>query len=276
MELKILSALWGYEDQDLDVMLDRIAEAGFDGVDTFLDEDPGKRARLLKGLRSRGLCLVGQQYQAAGEDFGAFKRSYLRWLETTAEAGPLLINSHTGRDYFSFSENLELVDIAQSLTERTGMTVAHETHRGRFLFAPGVAAGYFEARPAMRITADLSHWVVVSESFLEGFPGPLAEAIGRADHIHARVGYEQGPQVPDPRAPEWDYAVKPFLSWWDRIIEHRHARGEKTTTMTTEFGPVPYMHTIPFTAAPVADLFDVNTSLMETLRARYARYGGQG
>lgn len=276
MEIKILSALWGYEDQDLDVMLDRIAEAGFDGVDTFLDEDQGKRTRLLEGLRSRGLCLVGQQYQAEGADFGAFKRSYLRWLETTAEGEPLLINSHTGHDYFSFSENLELVDIAQSFTQRTGVTVAHETHRGRFLFAPGVAAGYFEARPEMRITADLSHWVVVSESFLEGFPAPLAEAIRRADHIHARVGYEEGPQVTDPRAPEWDYAVKPFLGWWDRIIEQRHARGEKITTITTEFGPVPYMHTMPFTAAPVADLFEVNCSLLEVLRARYAYHGDQG
>ncbi len=27
-------------------------------------------------------------------------------------------------------------------------------------------------------------------------------------HVHARVGYEQGPQVPDPRLPEWRYALE--------------------------------------------------------------------
>lgn len=275
MEVKILSALWGYEDQPLEAMLDRITAAGFDGVDTFMDDDPGKRARLLEGLRSRGLCLVAQQYQAEGEDFDAFSRAYLRYLELSSEGAPLLINSHTGKDYFSFSENLKLVDIAQAFTERTGVPVAHETHRGRFMYAPGVAASYFEARPSLRITADLSHWVVVSESFLEGFPGPLTEAIQRADHIHARIGYEQGPQITDPRAPEWDYAMERFLAWWDAILELRFVRGEKITTITTEFGPVPYMHTLPFTAAPVADLFEVNSSLLQLLRARYAHYGDQ-
>lgn len=272
MEIRILSALWGYEDQPLEALLDRIARAGFDGVDTFMDEDPRRRTQLLDGLRSRGLSLVAQQYQAEGADFGAFRSAYLHYLELSAEGEPLLINSHTGRDYFSFSENLALVDVAQSFTERTGVPVAHETHRGRFLYAPGVAASYFEARPSLRITADLSHWVLVSESFLEGFPDPLAEAIRRTDHIHARVGYEEGPQITDPRAPEWDYAMRPFLKWWDAIMELRYARGEKITTMTTEFGPVPYMHTLPFTAAPVADLFEINCSLLQLLRARYAHY----
>lgn len=272
MEIRILSALWGYEDQPLESLLDRIAAAGFDGVDTFMDQDPGKRASLLDGLRSRGLSLVAQQYQAEGADFSAFRTAYLHYLELSAAGEPLLINSHTGRDYFSFSENLELVDIARSFTERTGVPVAHETHRGRFLYAPGVAATYFEARPALRITADLSHWVLVSESFLEGFPGPLAEAVRRADHIHARVGYEEGPQVTDPRAPEWEYAMRPFLEWWDAIMEFRYGRGEKITTITTEFGPVPYMHTLPYTAAPVADLFEINCSLLQLLRARYAHY----
>lgn len=84
MEIRILSALWGYEDQPLESLLDRIAAAGFDGVDTFMDQDPGKRASLLDGLRSRGLSLVAQQYQAEGADFSAFRTAYLHYLELSA------------------------------------------------------------------------------------------------------------------------------------------------------------------------------------------------
>lgn len=273
MEIKILSALWGYEDQPLEQILDRITEAGYQGVDTFLPDDLTAQKHLLQALRSRNLSLVAHQHQAAGENFEAFKRSYLRYLEWSAEGEPLLINSHTGKDYFSFSQNLELTDIAQSFSDRTGIVVAHETHRSRFLYGPAASAPYFEARPGLGITADLSHWVCVSESFLEGFPEVLSEAIRRTQHIHARIGYEEGPQVPDPRAPEWAYAVEPFLRWWDQILQNRFARGEKITTITAEFGPVPYMHTIPFTAKPVVDLFEVNQYMLELLGARYAHYG---
>lgn len=272
MEVKLLSALWGYEDQPLEFMLDRIAGAGYQGVDTFMPEDAGERKRLLRELRSRGLSLIAQQYQAEGAEFAAFKSSYLHYLALSAEGEPLLINSHTGRDYFSFDQNLELTDIAQAFTERTGITVSHETHRGRFLYSPGEAARYFAARPEMRITADLSHWVCVSESFLENFPEPLGEAIRRATHVHARIGYEEGPQVPDPRAPEWADVASRFLGWWDAIVEHQYQAGAPFITITTEFGPPPYMPLQPFTAQPVADLFEVNCYMLDVLTARYGRY----
>lgn len=272
MEIRILSALWGYEEQPLEAILDRIAAAGYDGVDTFMPDEPAARKQLLAALRARNLCLVVQQHQAQGESFDAFKASFLRYLELSAEGAPLLINSHTGRDYFSFDRNLELADLAASFSARAGIPVVHETHRGRFLYAPAVAMSYFEARPALAVTADLSHWVVVSESFLEGFPEALSEVVRRAGHIHARVGYEEGPQVTDPRAPGWAYAVTPFLGWWDRILEARAQRGEAITTLTAEFGPPPYMHTSPLDGRPLADLFEVNRHMLEMLRDRYRQY----
>ena len=45
--------------------------------------------------------------------------------------------------------------------------------------------------------------------------------LDRTDHIHARIGHPEGPQVNDPRAPEWDDAVKAHVAWWDKIVERK-------------------------------------------------------
>ena len=49
---------------------------------------------------------------------------------------------------------------------------------------------------------------------------PYTEGVlSRADYIHARVRYAEGPQIPDPRAPTWSYAVERQLQLWQQIIE---------------------------------------------------------
>jgi len=269
MEIKILCPLWGHEHLDITDFCRRISEAGYDGIDTWIPEDPAGKRQLFDALQKFELLLVSHQHQAHGDHFAAFKDSFRHYLELSAEGNPLLINSHTGRDYFSFEHNLELIDIASGFSERKGITVAHETHRGRVGFSPAVLKDYFQARPDFVLTADLSHWVCVTESYLENFSSPLEEAIARTRHIHARVGFEEGPQVPDPRAPEWKVAVDHFLGWWDRMADSRYKAGASLLTFTTEFGPPPYLPTIPFTNQPVADQFEINNYMKDLLRARY-------
>lgn len=272
MKIKILSSLWGYEHFDLKEIIAKISKAGYDGIDTHVPDDPDQKKQLLNLLKDHKLSLVVQQHQAQGETFESFKKSFHQYLELSASANPILINSHTGKDYFSFEQNLELIELAQSFSKNCGIEVIHETHRGRFGFSPSVIQKYFDERLDLHITADLSHWVCVTESFLEGFSKTLHEAIARTRHIHARIGYEEGPQVSDPRAPEWKYAIDHFLKWWDEIIETQSRSGRKVLTITTEFGPPPYFHTIPFTNKPVADLFEVNCYMKDLLRERYAEF----
>lgn len=269
MEIKILAPLWGHEHLDITTFCHRIKAAGYDGIDTWIPQDPAIRKQLFDALQKEELLLISHQHQASGADFDAFKTSFLHYLEYSAQGGPVLMNCHTGKDYFSFSQNLELIDIAAEFSQRTGLVVAHETHRGRVGFHPGVMQDYFDARPELVITADLSHWVCTSESFLENFQGPLEQAIVRTRHIHARVGFEEGPQIPDPRAPEWKYALDHFLGWWDRMVESRRQAGAKLLTITTEFGPPPYLPMIPFSKKPVADQFEINCFMKDLLRQRY-------
>ncbi|WP_145036507.1 hypothetical protein [Paenibacillus sp. Y412MC10] len=81
--------------------------------------------------------------------------------------------------------------------------------------------------------------------------------ISRSVHIHARVGYDQGPQVPHPAAPEYQQELLTHTRWWREIYQHRSKEGAECLSVTTEFGPPNYLHTLPFSNEPVANLWEV-------------------
>ena len=62
----------------------------------------------------------------------------------------------------------------------------------------------------------------------------------RFHHIHMRVGYDHGPQVPDPRAAKWLPYTEGHERWWDAIQAAAERRGDEEVTVTTEFGPPNY------------------------------------
>lgn len=272
MRIKILSPLWGHEHLEYKVFLDKMRHAGYDGYDTWIPENKNDKKILFDYLQKNEMYIVTHQHQACGSTFQQFKSSFIKNLYVCAEPNPILINSHTGRDYFSLEQNLQLIDIAHEFSEKTGITVAHETHRGRVGYSPQMIREIFSAREDFLITADFSHWVCVTESMLENFGDILGEAIERTRHIHARVGFEEGPQVADPRAVEWKYALDHFLKWWDKIVLVNADAGREILPLTTEFGPKPYMPAIPFSTDPVADQFQINCYVKDLLHHRYRAY----
>ncbi len=108
----------------------------------------------------------------------------------------------------------------------------------------------------------------VHESDLSDQPDNLEIAINRAIHIHARVGYEEGPQVNDPRAPEWSTHLENHINLWKRIAENRKSQGAEYLTITPEFGPIPYVPTLPYTQKPLADVWEINVFIRDTLKAK--------
>jgi sugar phosphate isomerase/epimerase len=125
------------------------------------------------------------------------------------------INSHTGKDYFSEAEYDELFAFCVALEKEVGVPVNHETHRARVLYTPWVVPRVLAAHPDVRFTADLSHFSVVTET---GAADPevcavVAAMTPRIRHVHARVGFEEGPQVPDPRAPKWAAYLDGYVTW---------------------------------------------------------------
>jgi sugar phosphate isomerase/epimerase len=159
-----------------------------------------------------------------------------------------------------------VIDTVEEFSIRHKITVAHETHRGRIGFSPYNADELFKRRPDMKITADFSHWTCVTESYLENSSAIVDEAIKRTKHVHARVGYTQGPQIPDPRLPDWQEPVGFFLAIWKRIIEYQKFTGADFFTMTPEFGPPPYMWTRAEDNLPVASQWEINVFMKELLK----------
>jgi hypothetical protein len=97
----------------------------------------------------------------------------------------------------------------------------------------------------------------------------IALALEKAGHVHARIGHAEGPQVNDPRAPEWKNAVESHFAWWDKIVQRKRNSGS-IMTFLTEFGPLDYMPSLPYTRQPLANQDEINVHMLKTLRARYA------
>jgi hypothetical protein len=168
---------------------------------------------------------------------------------------------------------VEFFGSAMEVAAQFDITAGFETHRNRSTFSPWAARSLIEQLPKLRFTCDFSHWCCVCERLvLDEEPELLATIASRTQHVHARVGYEQGPQVPHPAAPEYSRALVAHERWWQTIWQQQLEAGEHFTTMTPEFGPDGYLHTLPFNEEPVAALDDVNSWLSARQRERFSHF----
>gem|GEM_PF-5353885 len=106
---------------------------------------------------------------------------------------------------------------------------------------PILTQQYFEKIDDLRITLDISHWCNTAETFLHDQEEAVALAISRTDHIHSRVGYTEGPQITDPRAPEWKEALDFHLQCWDKVVAIKQKENAEFLSFTLEFGAPPYL-----------------------------------
>ena len=268
--IKIMATNWGIEGT-MDAFCAKAKNAGYDGVELWWTDDKKAQDEIFAALKKYDLqvgFLCGGWQSNAGEHFDTFKKMI------DAAAGqnrqkPLYINNHSGKDYFSFKDNTRFIEYTTTLAKQTGIKICHETHRGRMLYAAPVTRNFIEQFPSLKLTLDISHWCCVHESLLADQQETIDMALNRTEHIHARIGHAQGPQVNDPTAPEWEKAVKAHFTWWDKVVERKKREGEPITFLT-EFGPPDYMPTMPFTRKPLADLWQVNTGMMQLLKKRYS------
>ena len=271
MKFEYYCPRWGYEHLTWDDFFRYVKEVGYHGVEyAIASSTPEQELHQVWNLAERhGATMIPQHFDTYHADFNQHYDHYAAWLEKLKGFSAPKIDSQTGKDFFTSEQNQSLIAVATEFTTATGVAVLHETHRNKFSFAAHITKAYLEALPDLRITLDVSHWVNVSESYLHDQPEALRLAIERTDHIHARVGYPEGPQVPDPRAPEWSEALETHLAWWDRVIERKRAAGESVMTITPEFGAPPYTVLLPYTQEPIASQREINEYMMNLLKERY-------
>ena len=263
MELQLFKTLWGYNGS-LESAIMEASKVNFEGVEGPAPENKFD-ARKIKNLFNEKDMNYIAEITTAGSYVPERQASVQTHIDSFAEEldyclyfEPLFITCLGGCDAWSEEDSIEFFGAAMELAKANGITVSFETHRGRSLFNPWVTQRIVEQLPDISLTVDFSHWCVVCERLMDTELDVINAIADNVFHIHARVGYEQGPQVPDPRAPEYNYALRAHQSWWQLIWQSQIKRGFKISTMTPEFGPDGYLHHAPFSETPVADLWELN------------------
>ncbi|SOE22012.1 Sugar phosphate isomerase/epimerase [Spirosomataceae bacterium TFI 002] len=266
----VLATNWGFS-WTVDEFCAKAKAEGYDGIEMWWQTDPVKQKAVFDALQKHEMQ-IGFLCGGNGPDFEKHQSAFqnaIKQASTNQTQKPLYINCHSGKDYFEFEQNSKLIEFTIDQTAKTGISVLHETHRSRMCFAAHVTRKFLDKYPKMGLTLDISHWTNVHESLLEDQEENVAKALERVGHIHARVGHQEGPQVNDPRAPEWEKTVARHFEWWDKALENQIKNGANRVTFLTEFGPPNYLPTLPFSNMPVANLWDINVHMLKTIKARY-------
>ena len=259
--LRFFRQVWGCELFSLDpaVLFPELSRLGYHGLEASVGDikrlSHGKVDELLASLRQHRLDLLCIAY-TRWDDYQSWERKsveeqlthYEEQLSVIREWQPIHVNVHAGDDTWSMREHTEFFERAIPLQQRIlgpSIGASFETHRGRSLSTPAVGLQLMEQLPELRLTADLSHWVLVSERL---FTHPLERewmhrVVARVDHTHARAGYNQHAQVPHTSWAGFDKEIAWFDEWWQRIWDESMKAGKRTITLTPEIGPVPYTMT---------------------------------
>ncbi|HTV42268.1 MAG TPA: hypothetical protein VMF08_16985 [Candidatus Sulfotelmatobacter sp.] len=260
MKLKLVRHLWGVDQQrGLEPFLQRWREVGYEALEVSWRSVADQPA-FIRFLKQNQFGWVPQVYTNDFAPGGGVRRHLDSLKEQVAEClehQPLFFNAHSGSDAWTLAEAEDFYGAALEFERQFRVTIAHETHRQRYFGNPWLTRAILERFPDLKLTCDFSHWVCVAERLLDDCGEIIQLAAQHAHHIHARVGFEEGPQVSDPRAPEWARHVAAHENWWNIVWASQKQRAMTATTLTPEFGPPPYLPTLPCAQTPVADLADI-------------------
>ena len=221
MMLRLEQSWWSCGGLDFpeEAWLERIAGAGFAAVHRRVPEaDWLRRCRSL-GLRWSATAILGTAAAIAEE------------VARAVDAGADWMNLQLRED-----EPAEaLLDAVAAAESRHRLPLRVETHRGRITQDLERTCGFVRARPTLRLTLDLSHYVVAGE--VQGDTAAFAPLFPAAGALHLRVS--NGEQVQVPLAGN-EPALERFLGWWRAALAQAAARGDQWFPAVCELGPPPY------------------------------------
>jgi hypothetical protein len=159
------------------------------------------------------------------------------------------------------------------IAQEEGVPIQFETHRNCITNDLFTTLQLIDAIPEMRLSADLSHYVVDREMMLPleaDLAGYVSRLLARSDSFQGRIATRCQVQVPFgfPQHKPW---LDLFLAWWDEGFRHWRARpGNESRDLIflCELGPRPYA----ITGADDRELSDRDAeavALREMVRARW-------
>lgn len=278
MQLEIFRSLWGERRAWPDVIAETRA-AGFTGIEARVPDHLTAARHHASLLAQEAVPYIAITLTGGGV-IPRQKASLTDHLDDLAAIferavimRPRFVNVLGGNDRWGITEQADFIGGALDLARRVGIDCVFETHRARILSSPWITQAVLTQCPAeARFTTDISHWVVTCERFLDDPMDDFSAFIERVHHIQARIGYDQGPQVSHPAAPEHARARQFHQTFWEAVWRSQMRRGYPVSTMTPECGPDGYGHTLPFTNLPVADLWEMNRWIGQTEQAHFKQF----
>ena len=276
--LAVLQSMWAMErrqpdgaEWSLQQKLDMIRDAGFDGAGVrFID--PAYAREVTAFLKAHGMIWQAQCYPQKIEDL-------VPVLELVAELGADHVNLQADVRPRTLAACVPYIEGWRRMAERAGVALNIETHRDRMTTDLFFALDLLDAFPDLRLTADVSHYLVGRE-----FAWPIDETNHAMIHrimdnawaIHGRVASREQVQIEIGFAQHQGW-VELFMGWWEYAIRswRRRAGPDARLTFLCELGPSPYA----ITGADGLDLSDRwadAQAMMRMIRALWARIEAEG
>jgi hypothetical protein len=244
--LLVYQSLWAMErrrpdgqEWTLDQKLQMIRDAGFDGAGVrFFDRDYARTVTAF--LREHAMTWQAQCYPKTVDDLKPI-------IEHVQELGADHINLQPDVRPYRLEDCVPYIEGWRRLADDAGIALHIETHRDRMTTDLYFTLHLLDRFPDLRLTADLSHYVVGRE-----FAWPISEEnhaymrriIDHAWGFHGRVASREQIQVQIGFAhhKEW---VDLFMGWWEYGFGswRRRAGPDATLTFLCELGPREYAMT---------------------------------
>jgi hypothetical protein len=242
-QLRVLQSLWAMErrrpdgaEWPLATQLEMIRDAGFDGAGVRF-VDPAFAREVTGFLRAHGMIWQAQCYPRSVDELKPV-------LDLVAELGADHVNLQPDMRPLRLEPCIALLEGWRRLGAEAGVAVHVETHRDRMTTDLFFTLQLLECFPDLRLTADISHYVVGRE-----FAWPISDENRALMHrildnswgIHGRVASREQIQVQldFPQHQGW---VALFMGWWEYAIRswRRRAGPDAVLTFLCELGPPTY------------------------------------